>query len=383
VRVSYAEAGNDASPYLTKAGYNVTSSTTFNGQPFASIRTDIPLTNLKNELTRSYEFGTELKFLNNRLGVDFTYYNAATINQILPVEISATTGYNTRLINAGEIRNSGIELFLTVGLVKSKSFNWDITLNLSNNTSEVVSLAPGITTLTLMDPGYGASIEARVGEPFGNIVGYRKKRNANGDVLLTSDGKYQRADDREVLGKIQPDFLAGLTNTFTFKDLSVSFLIDTRKGGQILSYSKLNQMAKGTGKFTENRENLIAEGVIETAPGHFEKNTKVILAQDYYAAAGPWSNIGETQVIDADYVALREATIGYNLSSLLKKSNFFKTLKLSLVGRNLFYFYRDPEFKLMGISPESAFSSSTAAQGYESLNMPTTRSVGINLSLSF
>ena len=383
VRVSYAKAGNDATPYQTLAGYNVTSSTTFNGQPFASIRSDIPLTDLKNELTSSYEFGTELRFFQGRLGVDFTYYNSATTNQILPVEISATTGYNTRLINAGEIRNQGVEIFLTGTPVKSKRFSWDVSLNVSNNTSKVISLAPGISTLTLMDPGYGASIEARVGEPFGNIVGYRTKRNANGDILLTSEGKYQRADEREVLGRIQPDYLAGFTNTFTYKDLSVSFLIDTRKGGQILSYSKLNQMAKGTGKFTENRANLIADGVIETSPGRFEKNTLVILAQDYYAGAGPWSNIGETQVIDADYVALREASIGYNFTSLFNKTNFFKTLRLSVVARNLLYFHRDPQFKEMGISPETSFSSSTAAQGYESVNMPTTRSIGINLSLSF
>ena len=383
VRASYAEAGNDASPFQTKAGYDVTSSTTYNGQPFANIRSDIPLIDLKNELTRSYEFGTELRFLNNRLGVDFTYYNSSTVNQILPVEISAGTGYSSRLINAGEIRNSGVELFLNGTPVKSKNFTWDVTLNFSNNKSKVVELAPDILAITLMDPGYGASIEARVGEPFGNIVGYRAKRNANGDLLLTSDGKYQRADDREVLGRIQPDFLAGLTNAFTYKDLSVSFLVDTRKGGQILSYSKLNQMAKGTGKFTENRTNLIIDGVIETSPGHFEKNTNVIPAQNYYAEAGPWSDIGETQVIDADYVALREATLSYNLTSLLKKTNFFKGIRLSIVGRNLFYLYRDPEFKVMGISPESAFSASTAAQGYESLNMPTTRSVGVNLSLSF
>ena len=383
VRLSYANAGNDASPFQTIAGYTVTSSTTYNGQPFASIRSDIPLVDLKNELTRSYEFGTELRFLNNRLGIDFTYYNSSTTNQILPVEISATTGYGTRLINAGEIRNSGLEVFLTGAPVKTKNFSWDITLNMSNNKSKVVSLAPGISTITLMDPGYGASIEARVGEPFGNIVGYRIKRNVNGDVLLNADGKYQRADDREVLGKIQPDFLAGLTNSFTYKNLSVSFLVDTRKGGQILSYSKLNQMAKGTGKFTENRENLIIDGVIETSPGRFEKNTIVVAGQNYYAEAGPWSDIGETQVIDADYVALREASVSYNLASVFKKSNFFKSLKLSVVGRNLFYLYRDAEFKLMGISPESAFSASTAAQGYESVNMPTTRSIGVNLSLSF
>lgn len=383
LRVSYAEAGNDAEPYRTLAGYTVTSSVNYNGQPFAYIRTDIPLTTLKNELTRSYEFGTELRFFNNRLGLDLTYYHSSTINQILPVEISATTGYSTRLINAGEIRNKGIEVFLNTTAVKSRNFAWDITLNFSKNNSRVVSLNEGIPTLTIMDPGYGASIEARVGEPYGNIVGYRLKRNPAGEVLLTNEGKWQRADEREVMGTIQPDFLAGLTNIFTIRDFSLSFMLDTRKGGQILSYSKLNQMAKGTGKFTENRESLIADGVIEDAPGHYVKNTIVIPAQAYYAEAGPWGDIGETQVIDADYVALRELTLGYNLSSVFKKKDFLKGARLSVVGRNLFYLYRDPEFKTMGLSPETAFSATTAAQGYESLNMPTTRSIGINLSFSF
>lgn len=383
LRASYAEAGNDASPYQTLAGYDVSSSTTFNGQPFANIRSDIPLTNLKNELKRSYEFGTELRFLNNRLGIDLTYYNASTTNQILPVEISSTTGYSTRLINAGEIRNKGIELFVNGTPVKTRDFRWDITLNFSNNKSKVVSLAPGITALTLLDPGYGASIQARTGEAFGNIVGFPYKRNANGDILLTSEGKYQRGDDLVVLGKIQPDFLAGLTNTFTYRGFALSALIDVRKGGQILSYSKLNQMAKGTGKFTEKRDNLVANGVIETTPGHFEKNTLVIAASDYYAGGGPWNDIGESQVINADYVALREATLSYNFGSLLKNNKIFKDIRLSIVGRNLFYLQRDPQFKLMGISPETAFSATTAAQGYEAVSMPTTRSVGVNLSVAF
>jgi TonB-linked SusC/RagA family outer membrane protein len=383
LRASYAEAGNDASPYQTRAGYTVTSSTTFNDQPFANIRTNIPLLNLKNELKRSYEFGAELRFWNNRLGLDLTYYNASTVNQILPLEISSSTGYTTRLINAGEIRNRGYEIFLTAMPVKTKNFNWDLSLNLSNNKSKVVSLAPNITTLTLMDPGYGASIQARTGEAFGNIVGYRFLRNENGDKLLTAEGKYQRAADLEVLGRIQPDYLAGLTNTFSYKALTVSALVDVRKGGQILSYSKLNQMAKGTGKFTENRENLIADGVIETGPGEYKPSDIVISAEAYYAEAGPWNNIGETQVIDADYVAFREFSIGYNLKSLIKENKFFRQAKLSIVGRNLFYFYRDAQFKEMGISPETAFSTATAAQGYETVAMPTTRSLGFNLSLSF
>ncbi|MBL7698189.1 MAG: SusC/RagA family TonB-linked outer membrane protein [Chitinophagaceae bacterium] len=382
LRASYAEAGNDAAPFLTKGGYDITSSN-YNGAPFAFVNTNIPLQDLKNELTRSYEVGTELRFFNNRLNLDLTYYNASTVNQITPVQISMSTGFQSRLINAGEIRNQGFEIFASGTPVKLKDFSWDISLNFSRNKSRVVSLAPGLATLTLLsaDP---VSIEARPGQAYGNIVGFPFMRNDAGEILLTAEGKWQPAAQREILGNIQPDWLGGITNTFTFKGVELRMLIDVRQGGQVYSMSKYNQMAGGTGKFTENRENLIANGVIEQPDGKFVKSDKVLLAQDYYALMGPWSGIAEPLVIDADYVSFREASIGYSFANLpwLKRS-ILKTAKLSVVGRNLFYIYRDPEFKLMGVTPETAFNTTAAAQGVEAANFPTTRSVGVNLSFSF
>lgn len=381
LRASYAEAGNDARPYQTQSGYSVSSSTTFNGQPFASIRSDLPLLDIKNELTHSFEFGTELKFFNNRLGVDVTYYNSSTTNQILNLEVAAPTGYSSSLINSGEIRNKGIEVILNVTPLIIGKFRWDVSLNFSHNKSEVVTLAPGIVTQTLLTAG-DASIEARPGEPYGNILGYRTMRNENGDVLLDANGKWQRANDRVILGNIQPDFLGGLSNTFTYKSFALSALLDIRKGGQVYSYTKYDQMAKGTGKFTENRTNLIADGVIETSPGKYEKSNKVLVASDYYAVHGPWGGIDESMIINADYVALREATLSYSFGNLLK-STVFHSARLSVVGRNLFYLYRDPQFKAMGISPETAFNATATAQGYEARGIPTTRSLGVNLSFSF
>ncbi|MBW7892107.1 MAG: SusC/RagA family TonB-linked outer membrane protein, partial [Chitinophagaceae bacterium] len=168
LRASYAQAGADADVFRTKGGY-LLSSSTFNGQPYAYISDEIPLADLKNELTRSWEFGAELNFFNNRLGVDFTYYDASTINQILPVQVSAATGYSTRIINAGEIKNRGVEIFVNAAPVVTKNFRWDMILNFSRNKSKVVSLADGIETLTLLDTYNGAVIEARVGESYGNI----------------------------------------------------------------------------------------------------------------------------------------------------------------------------------------------------------------------
>ena len=382
LRASYAEAGNDADPYQTTSGYSVSSSSNFNGQPYAYIRDVIPLLDLKNELTHSYEFGSELKFFNNRLGIDVTYYNSSTTNQILNLGLPAPTGFSAAVINSGEIRNKGIEIFLSATPLKIGSFRWDVTINFSHNKSEVVSLYPGVATLPILNPG-DASIEARPGQPFGNIVGYKIMRNENGDVLLDANGKFQRSADRVVLGNVQPDFLGGITNTFSFIGFSLSAMIDVRKGGQVYSYTKYDQMAKGTGKFTENRTNLIANGVIETSPGKYVKNDKVIVASDYYAGQGPWGGIDETMVINADYVALREATLSYDLGLSLFKKTFFRTARLSLVGRNLFYLYRDPQFKLMDVSPETAFSPTAAAQGFEARGIPTTRSLGLNLSFSF
>lgn len=383
LRASYAQAGNDASVYRTKSGYALSSSS-YNGQPFAYIDSDIPLANLKNELTRSYEFGAELRFLKNRVGLDFTYYNSSTINQITRVQISAGTGFDARIVNAGEIRNQGVEIFVNAAPVMTKNFRWDMILNFSRNKSKVVSLAPGLATITLLDTYNGGTIEARPGQSYGNIVGLPFMKNAAGDIVLTQAGAWQPGNQQTILGNIQPDWLGGITNTLSYKGIQLSFLIDIRQGGQVYSMSKYNQMAGGTGKFTEKRDNLIANGVIEQPDGKFVKSDKVLLAQDYYALQGPWSGIGETMVINADYVAFREASISYNIgsASLLKKS-VLKTAKISIVGRNLFYIYRDPQFKTMGVSPETAFNTTAAAQGVETPGIPTTRSLGVNLSFSF
>lgn len=382
LRASYAEAGNDADPYLTRAGYSL-STQTFDGHRLASIRSNVPLEDLKNELTTSFELGMDLRFFDNRLGIDFTYYTQSTTNQILPVEISAATGFSTRLINAGEIRNQGLELMINAKLIKAGNFTWDMSINGSRNKSEVVSLAPGINSHTLLS-GTG-TIEARVGQPYGNIVGFAKKRNEDGRILVSELGKWQRADEMTVLGNIQPDFLGGITNTFSYKGFVLSGMLDFRLGGQVYSYSKYDQMAKGTGKFTEARdtEDLIVDGLIENADGTFTENNISLLSHQYYAEQGPWGGIAETMVIDADYMALREVTFGYNFSKGFLSKTPFTNARLSIVGRNLLYLYRDPEFKLMGISPETAFNSSTAAQGVEARGLPTTRSMGFNLFFTF
>lgn len=381
LRASYAEAGNDADPYRTSAGYSL-SPITWNGLRMASISGTVPLLDLRNELTKAVEFGMDLRLFSNRLGIDFTYYDQATTNQILDVQLSEATGYGNRVINAGEVRNHGLELMLNGTPVKVGDFSWDLGVNLARNRSEVVSLVEGITSHILIGNS-SANIEARVGEPYGNIIGYPIKRNEEGRVVVTDQGRWQRGDDKVILGNVQPDFLGGITNTFSYKGFVLSGLLDIRKGGQVFSFSKYDQLAKGTGKFTEDRENLVIDGVIDNGDGTYRENDIEILPHQYYAESGPWGDIGETMVVDADYVALRELSFGYSFSPTFLQKTPFTSAKLSVVGRNLAYLYRDPEFKLMGISPETAFNNTAAAQGYEARGLPTTRSLGFNLSLSF
>jgi TonB-linked SusC/RagA family outer membrane protein len=389
LRASYAEAGNDANPYQTRGGYSY-NSVAFNGLRMATISGRIPLLDLRNELTTSYEFGVDMRLFNNRLGVDLTYYEQSTSNQILPVEVSAATGFSSRMINAGEIQNKGFELMLNITPLRIGDFAWNMDINLARNRSKVISLTSGIEAHTLLSGD--ANIEARVGEAYGNIRGYAKRRAEDGQIIVSPLGKWQRAEQMSVLGNIQPDLLGGVTNTFSYRGFSLSGLLDLRLGGQIYSYSKYDQMAKGTGKFTEARsaEDLVVDGIILDPNGdivigdnRYRKNDIKLLSHQYYAEQGPWGGIAETMVIDADYLVFREFSVGYAFSSRFLQNTPFNSAKLSVVGRNLLYLYRDPQFKLMGISPESAFNTEAYAQGVEARGLPTTRSFGFNVFLSF
>jgi hypothetical protein len=342
----------------------------------------IPPTGLKNELSSSFEFGTEVRLFDNRVMVDFTYYDSKTTNQILNLEISDATAYNNMTVNAGEISNKGIEILASlVPLRNPKSLNWSVDLNFARNRSMVVELAEGIDVYSLLNSN--VRIEARPGEAYGNISGFSYLRNDAGEKVVHQSGNfYRRTTDRQILGNIQPDWLGGVTNTFSYKGFQLSALIDVRFGGEIYSWSKDNQIQKGTGKFTENRDNLIVEGVIENADGTYTPTSKVVLAQNYYAQLA-WNQIREEFVLDATYASLREVLLSYDFNKSILSRTPIRSAKLSLVARNLFYLYRDPEFKEMGVTPESAFAPTAAAQGFESYSMPSTRSIGFNLSLAF
>ncbi|MBS1575761.1 MAG: SusC/RagA family TonB-linked outer membrane protein [Bacteroidetes bacterium] len=387
IRASYAEAGNDGAAYLTQSGYFL-SSTSFNGQSIAYQSNTIALYDLKNELKRSIEFGADLRFFGGRIGLDVTYYKSNTKNQIVPISISAGSGYATKIVNAGNIENKGIEIALNATPFQMRnSFRWDLAFNYARNYSKVLELAPGVETFFLSPTAQAAQVEARTGQRFGNIVGYKYKRAPDGQIVVNPDGSYAREDNISVLGNVTPKWTGGLNNTLTYKGISLNFLIDFVQGNQINSDTKYRMETNGTAKFTEryreHSEPLPGVTEVTDASGNvikYEKNTKLVDGQTAWAYRG-WGQISEEFVLNGSFTMLREVVLGYALQPSFLRKTPFKGLKVSLVGRNLWYI--EEHMEGLGISPETNLNTRAGSTGVEVFSMPTTRSYGVNLNLTF
>jgi TonB-linked SusC/RagA family outer membrane protein len=398
IRASWAQVGNDSAPYLTTQGYNLYN-ITINGQTMASKSGRIPLYNLKNELTESWEIGTDLRFLKDRVSLDLTYYNGKTTNQILSSQISVASGYSDVVINAGEIQNKGVEGVLRLTPIKrNNGFRWDINFNYAANRSKVVELAPGIESYILIDTDLN-DVEARVGEAFGNIIGYKYRRAPDGQKIVSENGGYVRESKQSILGNINPKWIGGLNNTFSYKGLSLNVLLDFVQGGQLTSFTRYMMTMKGTGAWTvegrrpkatdENGNQLpyvgVLDGVVEVmdAQGNvtgYEKNTKAVAGHTYWANRA-WSGIGEEFVMDASYISLREVMLSYEFPKSLFSKTPFTSLTLTLIGRNLMYL--EEHMKGTGVSPESQPNTAVGAAGIEALALPPTRTYGLNVKLTF
>lgn len=400
LRASWAQVGNDSDPYLTKNGYNTTT-VTYAGQPLLYMNGTIPALNLQNELTASWELGTDLRFLDNRIGLDLTYYDGKTTNQILNAKVPNSSGYSYAIINAGEIRNHGIEMSLNLTPVRTASgFAWEINANYSRNHSKVVSLAPGIETLLLNPNSYYFNTEARVGHPYGDIVGTAYQRAPDGQLLVTG-GSYLPTPETQVLGNITPKWIGGLNNTFTFKGLSFNVLLDFVQGNQMTSATKYQEEAKGTGVWTTEGRRLhdinqstgeqyplvgVLPGVMVATDadgnptGNYVKNDIAVNGQTYWAGRA-WGGIDEEFVLDGSYISLREVMLSYSFSPSFISKTPLAGLSISLIGRNLAYL--EEHMQGMGISPESAPNTSSGYAGTEVISMPSTRTVQINLKITF
>ncbi len=390
LRVSWAQVGNDAAPYQLSPTYSFTGQTHL-GQPLAVLGSvgnqdvpnySIPLANLKPEQTASIEVGADLRFLNERLNLDVTWYKQNTSNQILQTTVSPTSGFGSAVINAGEMENSGFEIALRGTPVKlDNGFVWELGVNFAQNRNKVLSLTDGLDQLQLGDVR-GTFVVARPNSPYGDIVGFGYKKDDNGNRIFDANGMPVKADAVEVLGNSTPDWLGGIVNTFSYKGVSLNTLIDIRQGGSIFSRTAAVMYNQGTAAGSvEGREawyagtgGFVGKGVNETGGA----NTVAVDPELYWRAISE-GNIVEDFIYDASYVKLRELSISYQLpKTVLEKTKLVKDATVSFVGRNLFILSSSTP----GFDPESNFNAGNA-QGLESSSMPSTRSLGFNLSLRF
>ena len=418
IRGGWSQVGADANPYQLATVF--TSETAFNGNPLQSSSTIGMNSNLKPENTSSIEAGFEAAFWDNRLYLDFTYYKTDSRNQILKLATTAASGYTSQVRNAGHIRNRGYEIQLgAVPIQTSKGFRWNLDLNYGANSSKVVKLDDEglITSYRLYSSGI--QILASVGEAYGTLFGTSYVRDANGNVVVDANGLPKISTTNKTLGKFTPDWTGGISNTFSYRSLSLSFLIDASVGGSI--FSNTNKTGKYTGVLANTlsgrdaehgglwyytaamgnnvrlpespsysvssdglyyaqvngqstrvyQDGIMVEGVTESG----SKNEEVVSAEKYYHRI---YSIAEANVYDASYVKLREVALSYRLPRLWTQKLHLQEASVTLTGRNLWTIYKS----VPNIDPESALTTGNA-QGVEAYSLPTTRSFGVNLSVKF
>ncbi len=400
-RVGIAQVGNDTDPYRLQSVFNA--QTPVLGSPAYSEDNVIPNQNLKPEISTSFETGIDLRFANNRIGLDFTYYRTASENQIVPIPLSNTTGYSARIINAGLIVNQGIEVMLNVVPVQLQNgFRWSVDVNFSRNRSEVKELADGIQNYVLASRYI--SVEARVNGRMGDMYGIGFARVQNTDPtgkyydasgqfvgqIVFNAGKPLPTDRVIKLGNYNPDWLMGITNTISYKNINFSFLFDIRQGGQI--YSHTQTVGREGGQIIETLEGrangydlslpgngVIGQGVVQNADGTFSPNTVELSAREWHSSFTLGRRLVEGVMYDASFVKLREVKLGYTLPNKIFGKVPVRDVNISLVGRNLFLWSKVPH-----VDPETASTAGgTIIPGVESVALPSTRSYGINIGFKF
>ena len=398
LRFGWAQVGSDTDPYQLFSTYIPQDN--FGSYPRYTVPSESNNPNLKPEQTSSWEIGTEIKFLNNRLGVDLTYYNAVTTDQIFPVTVSPASGYRRMVTNAGKVENKGIEAMIYYTVIKNKDWQWDLTLNWAKNTNEVVELTEGVENINLSSL-WGVYVTARVGEPYGMLRGSNFVYDDDGNVVVSDQesdkGLYLKTEDIEELGSVLPDWTGGIASSLRYKNVTFNFLIDVRKGGHL--FSTTHMFGSWTGIFEESvgdnpkgnpMRDPVDEGggvLIEDAVvGHFDPDGNLVVtnttndiyvdAYDYASAHyfGPRAQ----NVFETDYWKLREVSITYTVPVKYLAKTPIRGLHISAVGRNLLMWGE----KVPHLDPESTTNAGNI-QGLEGGGNPSTKTYGFNLKFDF
>ncbi len=386
LRVGYTGIGNDAPPYRVKTPFLKTSISDaldgtviipFNGVNAFSQNNVLGNPGLKPESIKEFEVGLESKWFGNRIGLEVSYYNKISRDLIYTSEVSAASGFNSAIINAGKITNKGVEVTLTGSPVQTRNFNWNIAVNYSRNKSMINELSEGVDRIQIggfTSPG----IFLIAGQPYGSIVGSQQARYSTGQKLIDEKGYpvLDQTGDANI-GNIQPRWIGGVTNTLSYKGIDLSFTFDGRFGGDILNFDEYYLTGSGQSVRTNNREGTtILDGV--TADG---KPNTVAIKTDQVYYRNYWRTMFENVVQDGTFVKLRNVTVAYSLPSKLLGKTFIKGATISVAGRNLWLYApnftgSDPELSLYG-------SGDNSAGGMVNFVSPSTRSYNATVKLTF
>ncbi len=393
LRASFAKVGNDTDPYqldfryfpvtTASAQYSLNLNFPFNGNLAFRKTNVIPNANLLPEDQTSYEFGTELSFFDGRVGLDVSYFKTKNVNQIINIPIPESTGSILRTANVGRVDTEGIEISLSALVLKTDNFKWNSLVNFSHSETTVVELADGIERLQLASGFSSVQVVAEPGKEF-QLFGIPYLRDSLTGRPLIDEGTGRRiAGESKSFGSVLPDFTMGFVNNLSYKGLSISFTVDWRSGGIMKSSTVENLQTGGlTSETVRNREGTFidSEGVIANADGTVRDNDVPLRnAQDFWTSMNNGS-IAEPYIFDASFVKLREIGVSYNFPKGLFTNSFINGVQVGVEGRNLALLYS----KVPHIDPEAnLFGSGVDGFGVERASVPSTRSVGFNVRLSF
>lgn len=391
---NYAIVGSDAPVYSTTNYYQ--SNTAFNSQPMFNNPTTNANSNLKPEKTKSSEFGLEAGFLGNRLGFSADYYNAKTVDQIMPSNVSSSTGYTAYYVNGGTLQNKGVEVTLNATPIKTSNFSWDVSVNWSKNIQKVLSLYGGAKQYVVASYQNSIRLTAVPGKSY-QLQGSDYKY-LNGKKLVDDDGYYVINDSSQYmnLGSPFPAWMGGIRNSFTYKNWSFSFLIDVRKGGSVYSldmdYGSSSGLyprtagynAKGVGIRTP-----VADGggiILDGVKADGSKNTTYVDESDVnlkngsYTFSSAYYEAAKEFVYDAGFIKLREVNLNYNFpKTVLKRLKFVKALNFALTGNNLWIIHKNIPYS----DPEQGQAGGNASMGYQNGAYPNVRQLGAQLKVNF
>lgn len=384
LRASLSQIGNDAPVYSLATNFTQANpqdgvrgeiNYPFNGVNGYRLSTSLGNPDLKPEITTEYEFGIDLRPLEGRVRLDAAYYSRSTVDQIFNIPTSSATGYTSRLTNAGELKNYGVELTAGVSLIQSSEFQWDVDINFSKNTTEVVEFAPGVENIFL---GGFTSPQIRIEDTkngYGVIWGVQYQRNDDGQLMIGEDGLPLESSELGPIGNVSPDWTGNLRTTFSYRGIGLSALLDKRQGGDILNFDQFYSTFYGTHKVTADRGSTYVFDGVNAETGE-PNDIEIVRDQAFYQ--GHYSNVDENFVEDGSFLKLRELSLSYTLPQSILGQLPIRSLTVTGTGRNLWidsdFSYKDPEGSLLGADN---------AQGFYHGVTPGTRSFVVSLNVSF